>query len=213
VTAREDFHLGAAVYSSDGKHVGSLKRILVEEADFELKALVLEESKVFSGRLLAPGSVMMEDDLVVPAQSVESTTHDRVELSLTAAQIRRLPPYLTYRRTAPSLDQNLQEFEATLGANPGIRRLREIAAKPQDEIEIDVAENVMVGHTGRKLGQVKDVLFDGNDLIGVVVDPAGLFKKPVVLPRRFLSRSDDLALFVDLNEEEINNLKLFKPTD
>jgi uncharacterized protein YrrD len=87
----------------------------------------------------------------------------------------------------------------------------EVANKPADELEIDGDENVMLGHTGKKLGTVKDVLFDGDQLVGVVLRPEGLLKKDVILPRRFLDRSDDAALFAKLDERDVEQLARFAP--
>lgn len=209
----EDFHLGADVYSSDGKHVGTTKRTLVDESNFTLRAVVVEESKVFKGHLLAPGALGLEDDLVVPLDAVRGVTHRRVDLALTSSEVRQLPPYLSYRPATLNAGDEFAAVAAAVGGNPGVSRMEEVASRPKGEIEIDAGENVMIGHTGRKLGHVKEVLFDETELIGVVVEPEGFFTKPVVLPRRFLRRSDDLALLVDLSEDEATNLELFKPTD
>jgi hypothetical protein len=40
--------------------------------------------------------------------------------------------------------------------------------------------------------------------------PAGFFKHDVVLPVRFLVRSDDMALFADLTEEDLGRLRTFQ---
>lgn len=209
----EDFHLGADVYSSDGKLIGTVKRTLVREDDFELRAIVVAESKVFKGHLLAPGALGLEDDLLVPADVVRSVTHERVDLALSSAEVRELPPYLSYRPATVTPGAEFAAWSAAFGGNPGVFPMEEVASRPTGEIEIDAGENVMIGRTGRRLGHVRDVLFDGSELIAVVVDPEGFFKKPVVLPRRFLRKSDDLSLFVDLTEDEATNLDLFKPTD
>jgi len=42
-----------------------------------------------------------------------------------------------------------------------------------------------------------------------VIKPDGWFKAPVILPRRFLERSDDAALFVQLTEDELGALEPF----
>jgi hypothetical protein len=44
-------------------------------------------------------------------------------------------------------------------------------------------------------------------VIGVVVRPEGLLKQDVVLPIRFVSRGDDMALFADLKEADVEHLK------
>jgi len=180
----------------------------VDENDFDLKALVVEEDNEFSGYALRPGTALMIPDIVVPVAAVATATEDRVDLSISADDVRNLPPYLTFRRRALSLGQQLQ---VTLGGSSTGVGLEETAAKPTGAIEIDEGENVMLGHAGHKLGTVKEVLFDGVDLVGIVLQPEGWFKHPVILPRRFFERSDDLALFVHLTEDDLRELEPFTP--
>jgi len=49
--------------------------------------------------------------------------------------------------------------------------------------------------------------------LGEEIDAAPVFKQDVVLPIRFLSRSDDLALFADVKEQDIQRLKPFVEPD
>jgi sporulation protein YlmC with PRC-barrel domain len=206
-----DFHLGAAVYSSDDTHVGELEGTLVDKDSLELKALVVKEDSRFSGHFLRPGSLLLTDELVVPLSAVRGVTHERVDLQLTAGELRRLPPYLTYRFAAPTPTEEVGQALDVLTATMAAPRVEETADKPASELEIDLGENVMLGHTGKKLGHVKDVLFDGAELVGVVILPAGLLREEVVLPRRFIGRSDDAALFAQLGPDDLEHLKPFGP--
>jgi len=56
-------------------------------------------------------------------------------------------------------------------------------------------------------------VFDGDQLVGVVLKPDGLFRKEVILPRRFLDRSDDAALFANIDEDDVAHLEPFEPPD
>jgi sporulation protein YlmC with PRC-barrel domain len=211
--SEETFHLGAEVRSSDGEEVGRLAHVLVGP-DYGLRALVIKESGRFSGHLFSPGSLLVNDEFIVPKEAVRSLSHDRVELSLTAADVRRLPPYLAYRERDESVVEGLEDTAGVLGSGPEVPNwLQQVANKPADELEIDGGENVMLGHTGKKLGTVQDVLFDGDQLGGIVLPPAGWFKSEVILPRRFLERSDDLALFANIDERDVENLKPFQAED
>jgi len=58
---------------------------------------------------------------------------------------------------------------------------------------------------------VQDVLFDDDQLVGIVLKPEGFFRSEVILPRRYLERSDDLALFVNIEEKDLKQLKPFEP--
>lgn len=205
-----DLHLGAPVYASDGTHVGELEGTLVDKDSLELKALVVKEDGRFSGHFLRPGSVLLTDELVVPLAAVRGVSHDRVDLNLTASQVRKLPPYLAYRFATPTPTEEIGEALDVLTSTVAAPPIEETADKPASELEIDAGENVMLGHTGKKLGHVKDVLFDGDELVGVVMLPEGLLREEVVLPRRFIGRSDDLALFAQLEPDDLEHLKPFK---
>jgi sporulation protein YlmC with PRC-barrel domain len=209
----EQFHLGAEVRSSDGKEVGKLVHVLVGP-DYELKALVIKESGRFSGHVLSPGSMLVNDELIVPKDAAGKVTRDQIELTLSSADIRRLPPYLAYRERSESLTEGLEDQAGVLGSGPELPNwLEQIANKPDSELEIDGGENVMLGHTGRKVGTVQDVLFDDDQLVGIVLKPEGFFRSEVILPRRFLERSDDLALFVNIEEDDLKQLKPFEARD
>jgi hypothetical protein len=68
----------------------------------------------------------------------------------------------------------------------------------------------MLGHQGVKFGRVRDVLFDGGELVGVVVHPEGFLNHDVVIQVRFIDRSDDAALFVHLTRDDIARLEEFR---
>ncbi len=209
----EVFHLGAAVYSSDAKHVGKLVHVLVD-SNYQLRSLVVKESRVFSGHALSPGSLLLADEFIVPKDAVNALTHDRVDLKLSAAEVRRLQPYIAYREKSESVAEELEDTAAVFGEAPAVPHwIEQVAVKSPDELEIDGGENVMLGHTGKKLGTVKDVLFHDDQLVGVVLHPEGLLKQEVILPRRFLDRSDDLALFAKLSESDLDHLQPFRPSD
>jgi len=209
----DDFHLGADVVSSDGKDVGELRRVLVEDPDYSLRAIVVKEGSRFSGLGLAPGSLLVSDEVIVPIDAIGEITHDRVALKIAAADVRRLPPYLEFRNREATTTEVLEDEGAVLGLSPAIpHSVEEFANKPAGELEIEGGENVMLGHSGKRLGSVRDVLFDDGELVGIVLQPEGWFKQDVILPRRFLGRSDDAALFASLEEDEVERLSPFDPS-
>ena len=115
-----------------------------------------------------------------------------------------MPPYLTYGYAAAQPGDTLRVVAAQAGLI-GYWPYSESADKTENELEINAGENVMLGHTGKRLGRVHDVLFDGGELIGVVIHPDGWWQHDVVLQVRFLDRSDDLALFATLTEQDIEH--------
>ncbi|TMC50532.1 MAG: hypothetical protein E6J14_02955 [Chloroflexi bacterium] len=207
----EDFHFGAAVYSSDGENIGELRRLIVDQDTMELHAIVAQETRRFSGHHLA-AEALVEDDLAIPTTTLRSVTRERIDVVLSTSELRHLHPYLSYR-TAPLTGGDVgKEALVLLGASVGyIPRLIERHARHPGELEVRPGENVMLGRTGRRLGTVRDVLVDAGELIGIVMHPDGFFKEDVVLQVRFLDRSDDLALFAHLTEEDLKHLEPFHP--
>jgi sporulation protein YlmC with PRC-barrel domain len=208
-----DLHPGARVVAGDGKEIGHLAHVLVD-AEYRLKAIVVREGGSFSGSWLSPGAMLVADEFIVPRDAIKSVERDHLELGISSAEARKLLPYLGYRKKAESVGEEIEDEAAVLGSGPEIPHwLEQVANKPGSELEIDGGENVMLGLTGKKLGTVKDVLFDEDQLVGVVLQPGGLFRKEVILPRRFLGRSDDAALFAQLDESDLEKLTPFEPSD
>ena len=205
-----DFRLGADVVAGDGQKAGTLTSVLVEAEGFDPKALVIQDESSVAGRLLADEKLLITDEVVVPISAVESASHDVIRLSMSVDDIRRQPPYLSYRFKALTGGEALEEEVDFLGGGLGLpANAEQVANKPADQIEIDRDENVMLGKTGHRLGRVHDVLFDDGELVGIVIKPDGFFKRDVLLPIRFISRGDDMALFADLKESDIEHLEPF----
>jgi hypothetical protein len=201
-----DFRLGSDVLTSDGRKAGALASVLVERDGFDPKALVVEVS--LEG-VLSDEKLFIHNELVVPIELVKSASRERVELSVSGEDLGQQSPYLAYRLQTPDAGASLLEETQFLGGGFGMPQAQEVANKPPDQLEIDRDEKVMLGTTGRTFGRIRDLLYDQGKLVGVVIRPQGFFKRDVVLPMRFISRADDLALFADLTESDIEQLKPF----
>lgn len=204
-----DFRLGADVVASDGTKAGTVVSVLVEQDGFDPRALVVKDDRSIFGRLVAAEKLFITDEVVVPITAVESATRDVVRLNMSAQDVRRQPPYLSHHLIPPTAGEAALEEADVLAGGLAFPAAVETANKPADEIEIDDDESVMLGHTGRRLGRVQELLYDQGELVGVVITPEGFFKNEVVLPIRFISRADDMALFADLDESEFENLEPF----
>jgi sporulation protein YlmC with PRC-barrel domain len=204
-----DLRLGADVVASDGVNVGTIVSLIVDEDGFTPRALVVKHEESMAGRMIAAEKFFTTDEVVIPITAVESATHDAVKLSMAAQDVRRQPLYLSYQRSQPTAEEAVLEEGQLITGGLGLPRVEEVANKSDGQIEIDRGENVMLGTTGHRLGRVEDVLLDRGELIGVVIRPEGFFKRDVVLPIRFINRADDMALFADLNESDIEQLKPF----
>lgn len=202
-----DFKLGCDVFGSDGKPAGRLVSVLVESDGFDPKAIVVRDETTLAGRLIAGEKYLITDEVVIPISEVESAGPDRVVLSIDSDAVQRQKPYLSYRLKALTPGQALLQELEMLGGGLGLPPMDQFADKPSDQVEIDHNEKVMLRDTGRCLGRIHDVLYDQGELAGLVIKPDGFFKHDVVLPIRFISRADDMALFADIREEDLKNLK------
>src|SRR5206468_9706386 len=103
---------------------------------------------------------------------VKAVTHDRIDLELSAAEVRRLQPYIAYREKSESVAEELEDTAAVFGEAPAVPHwIEQVAVKSPDELEIAGGGNGMPGQPGKKLGTVKDVLFHDDQLVGVVLHP------------------------------------------
>ncbi len=207
------FRLGGDVFGSDGLKAGTLVSVLVEGQGFDPKALVVKSEESLVGSALAAEQLYITDEVVIPIASVASATHDKVKLTIPASEVRLQPPYLSYRFKPMTLGTASLEESEILTGGVGVPNAEEVANKPQGQIEIEQGENVMLGETGRRLGRVHEVLYDKGEMIGVVIQPEGFFRKDVVLPIKFIARADDLALFARLNEKDVESLRPFVEAD
>ena len=91
-----DFHFGATVVSSEGRNVGTLKSVVVDQDGFDAHALVIKEEEPLAARLLGAESLTVRDELVVPIAAVEAASHDQIRLRITVREVRRQRPYLSY---------------------------------------------------------------------------------------------------------------------
>ena len=208
-----DFRLGADVVASDGRKVGTLVRVVVEREGFDARALVVKEEESLAGRVRSDESLFVTDEVVIPIAAVDSATHDLVQLSMSGPEVDRQPLYLSYRPKRLTVEEAALEDADVLTGAIAMPKFEETANKEKGEIEIDRGENVMLGTSGHRLGQVHDLLYEQGELLGVVIRPDGFFRRDVVLPARFIERADDMALFAQLEESDIEHLKPFVDVD
>jgi sporulation protein YlmC with PRC-barrel domain len=192
---------GAPVYSSENEHVGSLERVLVDSTTMELRQIMVKESPRTSGHHWYQGANALVHDVIVPAEKIREASEERVTLDLTLSDVRHLPPYLSYQYVGVTPGQMLVAVAGGL-----FSPYAETAHEPPGELEIRKGEKVMFKHSGRVLGEVRELVYDNDELVGVVVHPHRLLTHDVLLQARFLDRSDDAALFAHITEDDLVHL-------
>lgn len=208
VGEERDFHFSAAVHDSDGRQLGSLVRVVVDRESWDPVAIVVHERARFSGHALGSVLRIFPDEVVVPIEAVHRAGRERVDLTIKTTAFRRLPAYLAYQydQVSPARAA-LASIAAAGGVTPGLPPFHEVANKADDQIEVRNNENVMIGHSGDRLGHIEDIVFDSGELEGAVVrlDRAHSGER-VLVPVRFFDRSDDGALFVRITEAQVAQL-------
>jgi hypothetical protein len=184
--------------------------VVVDRESWEPHQVIVKETARFNGHLLAVAAGLMTEELVVPVSAVARVSRDRIDLSSTAAQARKLPPYLTYGWAPLTRTQAAEDDLAILLGAAELPRDVETAHKATGDIEIRPGEHVKLGLEGPVFGEVSDLLVDDGELAGIVVRRKG---GDVVVQVRFLQRSEDGDLFVHLTPEDLEHLPLFEPTE
>src|ERR1700694_1225864 len=110
-----DFRLGADVVDSDGRQAGALVSVSGDEKGFAPRARVVKDEPSLAGRLLSAEKLFTTDEVVIPITAVESATHDVVRLSLSGAEIRKQPLYLSYRREPMTTEDAVVEEGELIG--------------------------------------------------------------------------------------------------
>lgn len=204
-----EFRLGCEVVGSDGAPAGLLVSVLVEERGFEPRAVVIRKHESLAGHVLADERLFITDEVVVPIDKVASASHGEVRLAMPAAAVQDEPPYLSHHFVPPAAGEGVLQEASVLTGGVAFRHGVETANKPAGQVELERGESVMLGRTGRRLGRVEEVLYDQGELVGIVIKPDGFFKSDVVLPIRFITRADDMALFAEMSEKDIEGLEPF----
>ena len=122
-----DLRLGSDVVASDGDKVGTIVRIIVDEEGFSPRALVVKDEASLAGRLLSDEKFLTTDEVVIPISAVESAANDEVRLSMSAADVRRQPLYLSYRKQPMTTDDAVVEEADLIGGGLGLPKVEEIA--------------------------------------------------------------------------------------
>src|SRR5260370_42659620 len=84
-----DFRIGADVVASDGKKVGSLVSVIVDEQGFDPRALVVKDENSLAGRLRGDSKLFNTDEVVIPIAAVDAAAHDLVPLAMSGPDLRR----------------------------------------------------------------------------------------------------------------------------
>lgn len=226
----EDLHIGAPVRSSDGGHLGSLTRIVVEPSSQQATHLIVDPGLVESGNLLRPGGWETPRERVVPVNLVEATTRDEVRLSVDEAGFQQLQlferkQYTDMDGTAATGAQDqwqsrfqlgeLLNFVASgwgLGAAPYVAPADISLNETATSVTIEEGSKVWRVEPHEEVGTVERVLADATTqhVRALVVRRSGLRGHRVVLPVERVRNFDGSVVHIALTPAEVDALALYK---
>jgi hypothetical protein len=109
-TIPDHIRAGVDVLSSDGKKLGTLRRVVLKRSDLSLTHVVIDIGFLRSGHHLWEGGLGLEYDRIVPVTAVESADDRSVRLKLSAAEFKDTPAY-SEERFEPPQDVTPNEFD------------------------------------------------------------------------------------------------------
>jgi uncharacterized protein YrrD len=193
-----DLQLGQTVFSSDGKKLGSVDRLLVSDQEQRVDGIIIHK-------------MLRQADRIIDIEFIDRTDQDGVHLSITADQVGELPTFVEQEYVTISPDTAIYDTYATMYGGglgqpfvsapvAGTRTVRattssffdpaippgavteEVSSAAANE-DIIASGTDVVGSDGDKVGTVHEVLFDERHQVrGIVVKSGFLFKHDVVIP-------------------------------
>lgn len=224
----EDLHIGTDVKGSDGSHLGTLTRIVIERNTGAVTYLVVDPGLVESGNLFAPGGWDKPRERVVSVSLLKDATDKRVTLSCDKEAFQQQPLfeqqyYADYNQldTLPPrfrLGELINYIASAAGAGgapyegPGIIQYNE----PAGAAEIAEGTPVWRREPHEEIGEVERVLFDPQSqrATALVVHGSGIIgHQHVVLPITAIADIQDEVIHVTLTDAELDALAPYKPED
>lgn len=222
----EDLHIGTPVSGSDGSHLGTLTRIVIERDNGAVTQLVVDPGLVESGNLLAPGGWEKPRERVVPLSLLKSADDHRVLLSCDEVAFQQQPLfeqqyYADYDQldTLPPrfrLGELINYIASAAGVGgapyegPHVIQYNE----PTGAAEIAEGTPVWRREPHEEIGVVERVLFDTQTqrVTALVLRGSGIVgHQQVVLPLNAIADIDDEVVHVTLSDSELDALATYQP--
>lgn len=209
-----DFDIGAQVRCEDGD-CGQLLKVVVDPETQEVTDLVVEKG------------LLLKEDRVLPVEVVEKTDEGNVHLSITSDQLGDFEKYdeQAFETPGPGWQQlgTYKKEEAVkwstavtpygvLTAEPVVPMVRQQVHENVSLDETVVEQGTAVENAEGDVGTVDHVLVDSDsgDIEHLVVD-RGLLSRSVVIPAAKVEEVSEETVFVDLDNDEINQLPRYRP--
>jgi osmotically-inducible protein OsmY len=208
-----NFNIGATVHCKNGK-CGKLQKLVVDPENMEVTNLIVSKG------------LILREDRVVPVSDVDRATEEYVMLSINDKKLENYPEYRPYNFDVVGMNSKKKTF----GFNyisprvspygfgsagrylPVIHRQSVHMNVPSDQEVIE--RGTSVHNQRKKIGNVDHVLVDAESgcLTHIVVD-LGIFTNSVVFPISITECVDGEGIFINIDEEEIDQFPEYSLRD
>jgi uncharacterized protein YrrD len=208
--------VGARVWTTDGKDVGTIDRLIVDPSNNEIKAAVIRKGMI------------LPRDVEVPLSTIEPGPDGSVQLTYTADQVDQLPEFSEGNYTAPPAGYvhsagypmggiywplgygyfgapPLAVTEAA-GGSAVSREVRQALRRQDLENAIIGEGSNVVDRVGEKVGEVARLVFDPDDngLTSFVVRKGFIFTEEKELPASVITSVDNGVIYLRVGKQELN---------
>lgn len=233
-TMLEDLHIGVAVRGSDGRHLGTLKRIVVAHDEggageaARVTHIVVEEGLIESGNALAPGGWEKPRGRLVPVALVAHAGDHELTLTCDEPAFKAFPIFEEEHAipvgAAGPAGASHGRFEvgeliryissaAGLGGAPLLPPEAITYDERPDEAEIGEGTPVWRRVPHEEVGEVERVLADPatQRVTALVVKRKGILGPSFVLPIAAVADVEDGVVHITLGRAEVDALPHYDP--
>lgn len=225
----EDLHIGVAVRGSDGRHLGTLKRIVVAREGSRVTHVVVEEGLIESGNALAPGGWEKPRGRVVPVELVAHAGDHELTLACDEPAFKSYPLFeeehaIPVEAAGPAGASPHERFEAGeliryissaagAGGAPYLPPESVTYDERPGEAEIGEGTPVWRREPHEEVGEVVRVLADPatQRVAALVVKRKGIFGPSLILPIAAVGDVEDGVVHITLSRSEVEALPHYSP--
>lgn len=218
----EQLRIGAHVFSSTGKQVGTLSRIVVSGDDLVVTHLVVDPGERLS-ELLEPGNLDKSRDRTVPIALAREINNAGITLTTDAAAFAALPLFERHQYVDAPIEPGASRFRVGelvnylastfgLGAAPYQPENEEITFNVSPGSSV-IPENAPIWRNTphEEIGAVERTLADATTqrVTGLVIRRRSIDDRLVVVPVDAITSFEDGVAHVELTDEELDHLPLY----
>lgn len=176
----------AAVLSADGQRIGSLNRVMVHPDTLVLTDIVVR-----------PGTMVNQEDRVVPVKLVTKSTLDEVLVNIKAEDLETFPPYKEGDIAVKSAEPPFTE-EFVVGIDHNI---------PKETVAIKVGASV-VSADGKDVGTVERIVTDAADeqSTHLLISQGRIKKRMKLIPMDWVRNVDEETVYLLVYKTSVNDL-------